>query len=501
MSPLPCACAVALITLLLPAATHAFGIEDVAAKAQALAQQPFHDPKDQVPEWLIKISYDQWRDIRFRPDQALWADRHSPFQVQFFHPGLYYQRTVAMNVVDEHGVQPIPFSTSRFDYGKNTFADRIPADLGYAGFRVHYPLKTPTRLDELIVFLGASYFRAVGRDQLFGLSARALAVDTAFPPGEEFPFFREFWLVTPARGAKQLVLYALLDSPSVTGAYHFVVTPGRQTVVAVDSTVFLRKPVRRLGVAPLTSMFYFGENTLRTVPDFRPEVHDSDGLLLNFVTGEWLWRPLDNPKALAVNSFQTRSPRGFGLVQRDRDFSHYEDLETRPDLRPSAWVAPRGEWGEGAVELVEIPTDSELNDNIVSYWTPARLPNPGDPLSYSYALSWYGDDPERPPGGRVVGSRQDYGTMPNVHRFVLDFAGPTLASLPPDAQVRGVMSIRNGEEAATILDQHVVKNDVTGGWRLSCQIQPKIAQPLELRAFLERGGDTLTETWSYAVVP
>jgi periplasmic glucans biosynthesis protein len=492
---------VVLAVLALPVGrAHGFGLDDVTAKAKRLAAEPFHDPKDSVPDWLLKISYDQWRDIRFRPEKALWADRRSPFRVQFFHPGLFYDRTVAMNVIDQKAVHPVPFSPSQFDYGSNTFASQIPQNLGYAGFRVHYPLKTPHRLDELIVFLGASYFRAVGRDQQFGLSARALAIDTALPSGEEFPFFREFWLVTPAPNARQLVLYALLDSPSATGAYHFVVTPGEQTTVAVESTLFLRKPVQKLGIAPLTSMFYFGENTLRTVPDFRPEVHDSDGLLLSFVSGEWLWRPLDNPKALAVNTFQTLGPKGFGLVQRDRDFSHYEDLETRPDLRPSAWVAPRGDWGDGAVELVEIPTNSELNDNIVSYWVPKELPKPGESLSYAYTLSWYGDDSRRPPAGKVVATRQDYGKVANAHRFVLDFSGGKLTSIPASEVLRGVVTILNGEEAATILDQHVVKNEVTGGWRLSCQIQPKTRDTLELRAFLDKGGDTLTETWSYAVV-
>ncbi len=500
MRLLACTLAACAVALLPAARAAAFGLDDVTAKARRLAQETFHDTKDTVPEWLVQISYDQWRDIRFRPEKALWADTRSPFRVQFFHPGLFYDRTVGINVVDRNGVRPFPFSPSLFDYGKNDFASKIPQNLGYAGFRVHYPLKNPRRLDELIVFLGASYFRAVGRGEGFGLSARALAIDTALPSGEEFPFFREFWLVTPAAGAHQLVLYALLDSPSATGAYRFVVTPGTQTVVAVESTVFLRKPVQKLGIAPLTSMFFFGENTLERVPDFRPEVHDSDGLLLNFASGEWLWRPLENPKTLQVNSFQALGPKGYGLMQRDRDFSHYEDLETRPDLRPSAWVAPRGDWRDGGIELVEIPTNSELNDNIVSYWVPRQLPKPGEPLSYAYTLSWYGDDPKRPPAGRVVATRQDYGKVPNVRRFVLDFAGGKLASIPASEVLRGVVTVLNGEEAATILDQHVVKNEVTGGWRLSFEIQPLTRDTLELRAFLDKGGDTLTETWSYALV-
>jgi glucans biosynthesis protein len=497
---LGCAAALALATFVAPAPAHAgFGLDDVAAKAEKLAKASFQDTKGTVPDWLLKIDYDQWRDIRFRPAQALWADRRSPFRVQFFHPGLFYDRIVAMNVVDQKGVRPFRFSPSKFDYGKNEFASKVPQDLGYAGLRVHYPIKTPNRYDEVIVFLGASYFRAVGARQAYGLSARALAIDTALSSGEEFPYFREFWLVTPAPGARQLVIFALLDSPSLTGAYRFVVDPGEQTVIAVESRLFLRTAVQKLGVAPLTSMFYFGENTLRTFPDFRPEVHDSDGLLASFASGEWLWRPLDNPRALAVNTFQTLDPKGFGLTQRDRDFGHYEDLETRAELRPSTWVAPRRGFGDGAVELVEIPTTSDVNDNIVAYWVPKLPPKAGDRFVYDYTLSWYGTDPARPPGGRVVATRRDYGKAENVDRFVIDFSGGKLGAIPATAVLRGVVTVLNGEEAATILDQHVVKNEVTGGWRLSFQIQPKTRDPLELRAFLDQGGDTLTETWSYAI--
>ena len=367
----------------------AFELEDVARRARQLAQEPFHDPRGQVPDWLLKLTYDQWRDIRFRDDHALWRDRRSAFRVQFFHPGLYYDRTVTVNVVRADGVHPVPFSPSWFDYGKNDFASKVPQGLGYAGFRVHYPIKTRNYYDEVIVFLGASYFRAVGNEQVFGLSARGLAVDTAESRGEEFPWFREFWLVTPRAGAKELTIFALLDSPSLTGGYRFVVAPGEQTVVNVESRLFLRKEVRKLGIAPLNSMFFHGENSVRTFADFRPETHDSDGVLMNFATGEWLWRPLDNPRTLHVSAFQAENPKGFGLLQRDRDFEHYQDLETHAERRPSVWVAPREGWGAGRIEVVEIPTNSDTNDNIVVYWVPDKTPKPGEPFPFSYALSWY----------------------------------------------------------------------------------------------------------------
>ena len=270
------------------AAAAPFGFDDVAAKAKHLSEKTFEAPKARVPEWLGKITYDQRRDIRFRADQTLWRDKGLPFQVQFFHPGLYYDRTVKVNVVDGGSVHLQDFSPSQFDYGRNDFASKVPQDLGYAGFRVHAPIKKPDYFDEVIVFLGASYFRAVGKQQVFGMSARGIAIDTALPSGEEFPYFKEFWLVKPAPKSKELTLYALLDSPSLTGAYRFVVQPGEQTVVNVDARLFLRRQPQQIGFAPLTSMFYHGENTGRQFDDFRPEVHDSDGLSVESGTGEWI---------------------------------------------------------------------------------------------------------------------------------------------------------------------------------------------------------------------
>ena len=479
----------------------AFGLDDVGERAKKLAASTYNEPKGQVPDWLLKLSYDQWRDIRFRPDEALWRTKKLPFQVQFFHPGLYYDRTVKVNLVEPSGVKPFRFSPNMFDYGKNDFASRVPQDLGFAGFRVHAPIKTKEYFDEVIVFLGATYFRAVGRDEVFGLSARGLAIDTAESRGEEFPWFKEFWLVQPAAGAKELTLYALLDSPSLTGAYRFAVTPGDQTVVKVEGRLYLRREVQKLGIAPLTSMFFHGENTRQHFDDFRPEVHDTDGLLVNFASGEWLWRPTDNPRSLNVSGMQTESPKGFGLLQRDRNFDHYQDLETQQHHRPSVWIAPDGTWGPGRVEMVEIPTSADINDNVVTYWVPKPPAKPGEPYGFAYTMYWYGEDPSRPPGGRTFSTRRDTGRIDGAQRFVIDFAGGKLKDIPADRVLRGVVTVVGGADVAELLDQHVVKNPEIGGWRLSFHIRPKTREAIELRAFLEEGGEVLTETWSYQILP
>ncbi len=495
----------ALGALLVATSAHAFGLGDVEATARQIAAEPYRDRQTVVPRWMLKdgaMTYDQWRDIRFRPEQSLWRDEKLPFQVQLFHPGLYFDRSVQVHVIENGTDVPLPFSTKYFHYGKNDFAAKIPPDIGWAGVRIHTQLKRPEYFDELIVFLGASYFRAVGRDNVYGLSARGLAVDTVEPSGEEFPRFIEFWLVQPAPDATSVTLYALLDSPTASGAYQFVVTPGVETTVDVDARLFLRRAPKVLGLAPLTSMFFFGENRTRWFDDFRPEVHDSDGLLVHFDGGEWLWRPIDNPTRIDVASMATTNPRGFGLIQRDRDFRSHQDLETRADLRPSAWITPKGDWGAGTVRLVQIPTTTELMDNVVAFWVPDVLPKPGEPLAFAYRLSWYGDDPTRPPGGRAVATRRDHGavgTPRTAHRWVIDFEGAGLTVLGADAEPRAVVTASNG---ATLIDQHVYKNPVTGGWRLTFQMEPKEkTQPVELRAYLERKGEVLTETWSSAWLP
>lgn len=477
-----------------------FDLEQVAAAARELAAHPFQQPQ-RVPDWLLDLDYDQWRDIRFRPEDALWRGAGLRFTVQFFHPGLFYDRSVRIHVVDGDGVHPVPFSPGQFDYGHNDFASRVPQDLGYAGLRLHYPIKTPSYQDEVIVFLGATYFRAVGRDEGFGLSARGLAVDTALPSGEEFPFFREFWLVRPAPGAKQAVVYALLDSPSLTGAYRFTVTPGVQTRVDVVLRLFRRKEVHRLGIGSLTSMYLRGENDAGTSVDYRPEVHDSDGLLVQMSTGEWIWRPVENPDSLSVTSFADTDPKGFGLMQRDRNFDHYQDLEARPDLRPSAWVAPTGDWGAGRVELVEIPSRRDTNDNVVAYWVPDTLPPLDQPVAYAYSLFWYGDDPDRPPGGRVTATRIDSGREDDSDRVLIDFEGGDLARLPEDTVLQGVVSVDGSSDGDAIRGQTLVRNPVTRGWRLVFEVKHPESDPVDLRAYLRRGDDALTETWSLPLRP
>jgi len=402
-------------------------------------------------------------------------------------------------------VNEIAFETAAFDYGKNKLDRSQFARVGFAGFRVHYPLNLapgkPAYKDELLSFLGASYFRALGQGQRYGASARGLAIDTAERGGEEFPRFEQFWIERPTASAKELVIHALLDSRRVTGAYRFVIRPGAATATDVQARLYLREPVAKLAIAPLTSMFFFGENQRAPSEDFRPEVHDSDGLSIQASNGEWIWRPLVNPRRLLVTSFALTDPRGFGLMQRDRQFDRYEDLEARYESRPSVWVEPVTKWGAGRVELVQIPTPNEANDNIVAYWVPNAVPSPGTPLDFSYRMLWMKDTDRRPSNGWVVQTRRGHGyqrssASNDTLKLTVDFDGPALRKLPVNAPVQADVVIANGQST----DLVVYRNDVTGGWRVVVELRRQDKEkPTEVRAFLRNDKEVLSETWNYII--
>ena len=474
-----------------------FDFEVLRYEAKMLAARPYAPQPGTVPQALLKLDYDQYRDIRFRPQESLWRRERLPFELQFFHPGFTFDRTVQINVVRGRRVEPVEFSSSMFDYGMNKVPS-VPPTMGFAGLKILYPMNKPG--DELGVFQGASYFRFLCQRACYGLSARGLAVNTGEPVGEEFPVFREFWVERPGPEAKGLVVYALLDGPSAAGAFRFAVTPGADTVTLVHEVIYCRRNPAVLGIAPLTSMFWHGKNSNGNYNDFRPEVHDSDGLMLYTGAGEWLWRPLVNPAAARVAAFSDENPRGFGLFQRERRFEQYEDLEASYHLRPSAWVEPVGLWGRGAVRLVELHAPDESYDNIAAFWVPEALPAPGEPIELTYRLHWFLDQ-IRPPAGFVVATRHGRSATheKDLERFVVDFDGAYLSKQGPDPLIEPVVTVGAG---ATLAGATVQKNPFNGTWRVAFAIRPDgSGRPVELRCFLRKAPHVLTETWSYLWQP
>lgn len=478
-----------------------FGFAQVIAKAKALAGEPYAAPKP-VPKFLRSLDYSTYQQIRFKPDHALWRAADSRFQVMLVSPGLFYTHAVKINVVDAQGVRPLAYDKRDFEFPSQAFARQVPADLGYAGFKLTYPLQRPGEANQFLVFAGASYFRGVGRDNTFGLSARGISVDTGLPSGEQFPSFTEYWLVRPNAKAKAMKFYALLDGKSLTGAYQFVVYPGAPTRLQVKAVLFPRNAIGQLGVAPLTSMFYYGANTARPAGEWRPQVHDSDGLLIHNGSGEWLWRPLIDPRDLKLDYFAAQDVRGFGLLQRETAFRDYQDAGAHYQDRPSAWVKPDGDWGKGHVVLVEIPTADETNDNIVAFWLPAQPVAAGQRLEFAYSLALGGPGVAGEPMAQVARTlvgRGDViggGSVKGAYRFIVDFKGGGLGKLRPTAHVEGVVT---GQDGTQVLEHFVEYVPALKQWRLSILAKPEPGKAVDLRAFLKQGENTLSETWNYSL--
>lgn len=469
-----------------------FDASSVREAAKALAQKPFKAQDVKLPEGYAEMNYDLYRDIRFAPDKALWREDGLPFQVQLFHRGFLFKNRVDLYIVDEGKARHVDYSPNLFTFGKA--AKPGDGDLGFAGFRLHAPMNRPDYYDEVCAFLGASYFRAVAKNQVYGLSARGLSLKTGDGGGEEFPSFTAFWLERPRSGTNSIVVHALLDSESAAAAFRFTIRPGDATVFDVEMTLYPRTELTQAGIATLTSMFYFDANDRAGIDDFRPGVHDNDGLAMWTGRGEQLWRPLNNPRDLQISVLSDVNPRGFGLMQRQRNFHDFEDMEARYEKRPSLWIEPIGDWGEGSVHLVEIPTADEVNDNIVTFWRPKEPLKAKGEYRYTYRMHWGVENPWKTglATWRVARSGKSL-RFANSRVFVLEAAGDLFKDMAPDAKVQATVTSNRGK-IENIVTQ---PNPETGGWRLSFNLALDGNDPTELRAYLTDGTKNISETWIY----
>ena len=473
----------------------AFTFNDVVAKAEKLSKKSYVQPSKNIPSELSSLQFADYQKISFKHDKAYWNDRKSRIKLEFYHEGMYFDTPVKINEIVNNQVN--------FDLSKLNLDNLNTKNLGFAGFKVHYPINKPTKTDdEIFTALGGSYFRAVGKDQRYGLSARGLAIDTGEMSGEEFPRFKEYWIERPDPNQKHLVIYALLDSQSVTGAYKITLVPSIDTTVTVEAKVFFRDSVKKLGIAPLTSMFLYGPNQPSPLLNYRPAMHDSNGLSILANNNEWIWRPLNNPKRLSFSSYSLENPKGFGLIQRDKGFDDYQDLDDHYELRPSVWVEILNDWQKGRVELVEIPTADETNDNIVSFWVPEKQYKSGDQLTFKYRLHYTLNEQNRYPANvaRAESTRLSLGDIKQANlirkldgsnAYVIDFTGPQLSDKKP---VKVISSINNG----SIVSCDTQYNSVTKGWRVIIRFNVEDnKKATDLRVQLaSQTGEVLSETWS-----
>jgi periplasmic glucans biosynthesis protein len=481
-----------------------FSFELLSARAQRLAGQPYQPPYRPAPELVKKIDYEAHGKIHYRVDHALNAEGKGIYPTTFFHLGSFFPKAIKMHELKAGKAREILYSPSYFDMPPDSLARKLPKNSGFAGFHVHESKRRGDwKTQDWVAFLGASYLRAIGALNQYGLSARGIAIDTTAPGGEEFPDFTEFFIESPEREGEPLSIYALLDGPSISGAYRFACRRTAGIVMDVECALFLRKDVQQLGVAPLTSMFWYAEYDKHFRIDWRPEVHDSDGLALFTGAGERIWRPLNNPTRTTTSSFFDRSPRGFGLLQRDREGDHYLD-GVRYEKRPSLWVEPLGDWGAGSVQLTEIPTDDEIHDNVVAFWLPAEPARKGNRYHYRYRLHWLADEPYPADNvAHVFASRFGRGGEPGkprprgVFKFVVEFAGKALENLPGDRKVDARISSSRGSISYIFVEP--VPD--TGRLRAQFDLTAEGTDAVELRLYLVSGERPLSETWACQFVP
>lgn len=487
-----------------PAKNLDFSFEALTQRMKSTAAAPFVDPSVVLPDAYAGMDYDAYRHVQFRPDHAKWAGFGATFQLQAFHLGWLFKQPVKLFEMVDGKAQPINFTANDFDYHD----DRVEAGVvaapfpGVAGFRLNYPLNTADRLDELVSFLGASYFRALGRGNAYGLSARGVVLNSWVEGPEEFPNFTEFYLERP-KGNAPLTAYAVLEGPSVAGAYRFVITPAhaqaQDSTIEVTARLFFRADIKELGIAPLTSMFLFDDGNRAQFDDYRPQVHDSNGLLQEHATGEVFWRALNNTAALGNSYLWDNNPKAFGLYQRGRDFEAYQDSGAHYEKRPSVRVEPVGDWGQGSVRLIEIPSKLEADDNIVAFWVPAEPVKAGDAREFRYLLRWGDFNPDGKTLAYVSDTRGGQGGVSGIEnaaslrKFAIDFKGGALESwdlaTPPD-----IVASATGGTVKVAAVSKIPENNI---WRLVLDVEVSGPNPVELKAYLVGQGRQLTETWLY----
>jgi periplasmic glucans biosynthesis protein len=483
-----------------------FSFDALKETARRMAEEPYIGAARPAPQIVAKIDYEAWGKIKFNVDRALYANGPGRFPVSFFHLGMYFPKAVEMNVIEAGQAREVIYDPGMFDMPADSPARQLPQGAGFAGLRVQEARDSSLdwRSNDWVAFLGADYFRAIGELHQYGISCRAVALDVAVADrSEEFPDFTKFYI--DESGHKDgLTIYALLEGPSIVGACKYVMTRGKGVVMDVEQLFRLRRDIARFGIAPLTTMYWFSETVKPTAVDWRPEVHDSDGLALWTGNGERIWRPLNNPPHVTASAFIDDNPRGFGLMQRDRDFDHYLD-GVFYERRPSLWVEPKGTWGKGSVQLVEIPTDDEINDNVVAMWVADEPVTAGSETNIAYRLYWLADTPFPGELARCIATRLGNGGQPGkprpkgVRKFMVEFLGGPLATLPYSVKPEAVLSASRGTVSYVFTE--AVPDDVPGHWRAQFDLTVAGTEPVEIRLFLRSETKVLSETWAFQYHP
>ena len=458
---------------------------DLLEAARQLAATPYEPASAPLPPPFDNLDYDSYRGIRPITGKTAMLPHGDAFAIDLLPPGLYFPDPVRIDIERDGAPREISFAPSLFDFDDRYFSD-VPdtaPGAGFSGLRLRHPVNAAGRMDEVLVVQGASYFRAIGEAMVYGLSARAVAIGTGGTGPEEFPRFTHLRIHAPAHGTVRLE--GLIDSPSLAGHIDITVRPGRDTETDITLTLLPRVEIADIGIAPLTSMYLKGPLRSAVSDDFRPRVHDSDLLFIENGAGEHLWRPITNPAGVETSAFLDESPARFGLYQTARAFEDFQDTEARYHDRPNGVVQPTGDWGRGAVTLVEIPTGDEFMDNIVAFWRPDTPLKSGSEHRYRYRLTWTRRPPVAEGPARILQSRSGREHhLPGTRRYVVDVAGDATGLQPElsatgDAETSGlaVFALPEGR-----------------GTRVTFLLTPGAAEAVELRLSIPDATNRSTRT-------
>jgi glucans biosynthesis protein len=466
-----------------------FAAANVLEMARQIAKSPFKAPKGALPDPFANLTYEQYVGIRAQPGSALWSGDNVGFAIEPLHRGLIFTTPMDIYLVDNGMAQKVPYDRAAFDFGKLQPPADLP-DMGFSGFRVLNAVEGQG-LQEVAIYQGASFFRAKARGQNLGATARGLSIHTGDPQGEEFPLFRAVWIEKPTLAANALVIHALLDSASLVGAFRFTLRPGEATIIDTELTIVARVAVDHVGLGATTGIYLFGGLDRAKTEDVRPAVYEINGLQMLSGQNEWIWRPVANRDTLQISAFLDKNPRGFGLLQRNRSFYTFQDDDQHWELRPSLWIEPIGDWGEGQLQLLEIPTESENNGNIIAQWLPKAGLEAGAAQSFAYRQFWCWTPPARPTLAVCVGARS--GKNGAKRRFVVEFSSEALADPAKSAEVKVNLTAHPGQIAWSRSIASAERKSV----RVAFDLDPGSEAFSELRLILEISGQPASETWLY----
>ena len=459
--------------------------------ARQLARRPFMAPAADLPDSLRNLSFEQYQSVRMRRKDRVWEGEGRGFVIEPLLRGFVYQNRVTLYIVEDGTIRRLTYDPSRFDFG--SLQPPTEAGLDFSGFKVLFRDRGADATREIAGFQGASFFRGLAKGQVAGVLARGLTLRPAEASGEEIPLFRAFWIERPSSLSDEIVAHALLDSDNVCGAYRFTIRPRDETIIDVEGTIFARNTLDHVGYAGAAGMFLFGPASHRIDDDVRPAAHDADGLQLHTGSDQWIWRPLTNPEALQISVFVDQNPKGFGLLQRQRDFASFQDEEKAFERRPSLWVEPIGDWGQGAVQLLEIPSNNETNANILTYWRPKASIPANSQANFAFRQYWAFEPPDRPGNATVAMTRTGRGTSGTRRRFLVDFTSRKFTNMAAIAEITADASAAKGKILDLRLIPHIDRNVL----RVSFELDPGGETLCELRLALMESGKPVSETWLY----